>query len=60
MGARSLTWLLGDTSDLIQATLDDLGLMRSVIQEIDMASKPIEDHATQVAPCDVRRATCDV
>ena len=26
MGIRRLTWLLGDTSDLIQATLDDLGV----------------------------------
>ena len=34
--------------------------MRSVIQEIDMASKPIEDHATQVAACDVRRAKLDI
>ena len=34
--------------------------MRSVIQEIDMASKPIEDPATQVASCDVRRAKLDI
>ena len=34
--------------------------MRSVIQEIDMASKPIEDPATQVAACDVPRAKLEV
>ena len=34
--------------------------MRSVIQEIDMASKPIEDPATKVASCDVRRARREV
>ena len=35
-------------------------MMRSVIQEIDMASKPIEDLATQVASCDVPRAKLDI
>ncbi len=34
--------------------------MRGVIQEIDMASKPIEDPATQVASCDVPRAKLDI
>ena len=34
--------------------------MRSVIQEIDMASKPIEDPATQVAACDVPGAKLDI
>ena len=32
--------------------------MRSVIQEINMASKPIKDPVTQAA--DVRSASCDV
>ena len=35
-------------------------MMRSVILEIDMASKPIEDPATQVASCDVPRAKLDI
>ena len=35
-------------------------MMRSVIQEINMASKPIEDPATQVASCDVPRATLEI
>ena len=34
--------------------------MRGVIQGIDMASKPIEDPATQVAACDVPRAKLEV
>ena len=60
MGIRRLTRLLGDTSDLIQATLDDLGLMmRSVIQEIDM-SKSIKDPVTQAAACDVPGAKLDI
>ena len=35
-------------------------MMRSVIQEINMASKPIKDPVTQVASCDVRRAKLDI
>ena len=34
--------------------------MRSVIQEIDMGSKPIEDRVTQVASCDVPGAKLDI
>ena len=34
--------------------------MRSVIQEIDMTSKPIKDPVTQVASSDVPRAKLDV
>lgn len=35
-------------------------MMRSVIQEINMASKPIKDPVTQVASCDVPRAKLEV
>ena len=35
-------------------------MMRSVIQEINMTSKPIKDPATQVASCDVPRAKLDI
>ena len=35
-------------------------MMRSVIQEINMASKPIKDPVTQVASCDVPRAKLDI
>ncbi len=35
-------------------------MMRSVIQEINMASKPIEDPVTQAASCDVPRAKLDI
>ena len=34
--------------------------MRSVIQEIDMASKLIKDPVTQAASCDVPRAKLDI
>ena len=34
--------------------------MRSVIQEINMASKPIKDPVTQAASCDVPRAKLDI
>ena len=37
-----------------------LQMMRSVIQEIDMDSKPIEDRATQASSCDVHRAKLDI
>ena len=35
-------------------------MMRSVIQEINMASKPIKDLVTQAASCDVPRAKLDI
>ena len=35
-------------------------MMRSVIQEINMASKPIKDPVTQAASCDVPRAKLDI
>ena len=35
-------------------------MMRSVIQEIDMASKLIKDPVTQAASCDVPRAKLDI
>ena len=34
--------------------------MRSVIQEINMASKPIKDPVTQAASCDVPGAKLDI
>ena len=35
-------------------------MMRRVIREIDMTSKPIKDLVTQVAACDVPGATLDI
>ena len=41
--------------EILDAWVDGLKLMmRSVIQEINMASKPIKDPVTQAASCDVR------
>ena len=49
-----------DREAQIQATMDDLELMRCVIQEIDMASKPIKDLVTQMASCDVPGAKFEI